>query len=94
MHFIILFLGALLNCYSYSKAPISGAEPLKGRPTSSPASIKSLPATSFRKSISGKLPSSFLGEANKSISIATKSEALVVIPFCHPLLVISIVVAE
>lgn len=47
-----------------SKAPKSGAEPLKGKPTLTPLSIKSLSAFKWKKVTSGKLPSGFLAPIN------------------------------
>ena len=61
-----------------SAYPISGADPEKGNPTLTPASIKSLPAASLRKVMSGKDPSDFLGNVSWEASRLTKSDAVTV----------------
>ena len=57
----------------YSNVPRSGALPENGNPTFSPLSIKSLLFASFRKSMSGKLPSSFHGPNTLAVSMLKKS---------------------
>ena len=61
-----------------SAYPISGADPEKGNPTLTPASIRSLPAASLRKVMSGKDPSGFLGNVSWEASRLTKSVAVTV----------------
>jgi hypothetical protein len=60
-------------CYSASKEPISGALPLKGKPTSIPELTRSLPAFNLKKSITGRLPSGGLRPEVPAVSILIKS---------------------
>lgn len=52
---------------------LSGAAPTYGNITSVPLSIGGLPAFSFRKSMSGKLPSAWRGRVAPASEVLTKS---------------------
>src|SRR4051812_11888074 len=56
-----------------SNAPRSGALPLKGRPTSTPLSMASLPAFSFMKGTTGKSPLDWRGLTRSAWSRLWKS---------------------
>jgi hypothetical protein len=62
----------------YSKAPRSGSAPLKGRPTSCPLSMRSLPCCNLKKPRQGKLPSAWRGPSMPVIETLWKSASEIV----------------
>jgi hypothetical protein len=59
----------------YSKAPMSGALPINGIPTFTPASMNLLPAFSLKNPLSGRFPFAWRGAVASEVSILTKSAA-------------------
>ena len=63
-----------------SKQPKSGADPAKGKPTSVPLSIRSLPAAKWKLGKFGRLPSTLRGASKPVVATLWKSAAANVMP--------------